>query len=61
MRADIGLFFSALMAIAIVGLLVRNGGNTAKVVSSFGNAISEDFGTVITGNPQFYAQSHNPT
>lgn len=57
MRADIGLFFSTVMIIAVVSLLVRYGTNTAKIATATTTGLTGLYGVLETGNPQFYANA----
>lgn len=52
MRADLALLFSVLAAIAIVGLIVRNGTGFAAAAVGAGNSVATAFSAA--ENPAYY-------
>jgi len=54
MRSDVALFLTTTAAIAIVFLLVKYNTGSTGLVKATGNSLTGLYGTLITGNPQFY-------
>lgn len=60
MSHTVALFLTGITTIAVVFLIVKNHTGASNVIGTTGNAATSLYGTLITGNPQFYANVSHP-